>query len=250
MFKKSFYLILALFIGVHSYAQLDLSTLQGDPIQDGDVFDFDQLGTADPSSSSGKIKFVIANSSDTETINVLVEVTSLTNTDGSNSQLCVQPLCFYSVSVGTTIPNSPITLDPGANNGPSDYFFNTDNGDGQNYPITYGLKFFTVDDQGVETGESINVTYNYTPETFSNVKFDMSDLGVTVVNTMVKEVLDFSNEEAIDFTIYSVNGRQMHSSSYKAGQHRIDFSNFATGIYLLSVKNEAGQTANLKLIKE
>lgn len=250
MFKKSIYIILALFLGVNSYAQLDITTVAGDPIQDGDIFNFDQLGESDPLSSAGKLKFVIGNSSDTETINAFIEVVSISNTDGQNAQLCVQPLCYYSVGVGTKAPNNALVLAPGTDNGPSDYFFNTDGGDGQNYPITYGLKFFTVDDQGAETGESISVTYNYTPETFSNAKFDMSDIGVTVVNTMVKDVLDFSNEDAVDFTIYSVNGRKMHSSSYKAGQHRIDFSGFATGIYLLNVKNEAGQTANLKLIKE
>ncbi|MGO2102119.1 MAG: T9SS type A sorting domain-containing protein [Psychroflexus halocasei] len=250
MFKKSIYIILALFLGVNSYAQLDITTVAGDPIQDGDIFNFDQLGESDPLSSAGKLKFVIGNSSDTETINAFIEVVSISNTDGQNAQLCVQPLCYYSVGVGTKAPNNALVLAPGTDNGPSDYFFNTDGGDGQNYPITYGLKFFTVDDQGAETGESISVTYNYTPETFSNAKFDMSDLGISVMNTMVKDVMEFTTEETVSFRVYSLNGQEMNASTFKAGRHHIDFSGFASGIYILNAKNEAGHIAHLKLIKE
>ena len=110
--------------------------MQGNPFQNGDSFSYDTTVFED-----AKLKYVISNTSSTESINVLVEVVSFSNTDGTNCQLCVQPLCYFAINQGQSYPNNAITLAPNSNNGANDYFANTNPGDGENYPIEYVLRF-------------------------------------------------------------------------------------------------------------
>jgi len=70
-----------------SFAQLSITDIQGNPYQDGDVYNYDTNVFED-----AKLKYVISNTSNTDNINVLIEVVSFSNTDGTSCQLCVQPL--------------------------------------------------------------------------------------------------------------------------------------------------------------
>jgi hypothetical protein len=229
-----------------TFAQLTITNSDnGTPILDGDSFDFDTNVFED-----AKLNFVISNTSDTETITVLGQMVSFTNTDGSNLQFCVNPECYFEVSPGETIPNPAVVLAPGENNGTFDYFSNTNAGDGENYPITYTLRFFMLDEEGNETGDDITITYNYTPESFSTSDFSLSDLGVELQNTVVSENLKFTTVNNIDINIYDLNGKQVDQYNLKAGNHNINLSNYSVGNYVVKFSTEQGKHSITKIVKQ
>jgi len=241
------YIVSALFIFCFQFsiAQLSLNTIQGDiPINDGDEFNFETIVFED-----AKLKFKISNSSDTETINVLAEMVNFTNTDGTNLQFCVQPDCFFEVSPGQTIPNEAIVLAPGEDNGTFDYFSNTNEGDGENYPMTYTIRFYMIDDEGNETGDDISVTYKYTPENFSTSDFSLSDLGIELQNTVVSETLNFNTRNNVTIDIFDFNGKQVDNYSLKSGNHNINLSNYSVGNYVVKFTTELGKQSITKIVK-
>lgn len=244
MIKRTL-IVISLFAISISSAQMSVTDLQGNPYQDGDVYNYDTNVFED-----AKLKYVISNTSNIDDINVLIEVVSFSNTDGTNCQLCVQPLCFFSISEGQSYPNNPITLSPGTNNGPADYFSNTNPGDGANYPIEYVLRFYTVDDSGNEIGNDITVTYLYTPENFSTTDFSLKDLGIALQNTVVSERLSFSTNDNVSFTIYDINGRQVKVYSANPGQHQLNLSDLSSGHYILIFENDSTEKAQVRIQKK
>lgn len=229
-----------------SMAQLSVTTLQGNnPIEDGDIFYYDTNVFED-----AKLKYLISNSSTSETINAYVELVSFTNTDGTNLQLCVQPECFFSVTPGQSIPNSPVVLAPGENNGNFDYFSNTNPGDGENYPMEYVLRFYTVDGNGVEVGDDITITYSYTPENFSVNQFDLNDLGITLENTVIENFLNLNLENKISIDIYDLTAKRVENFNLTSGQHELNLSGLQNGYYFLKFSDQNNRNTTLKILKK
>lgn len=241
--------IIVLFSFQLTFSQLSVSLVDdGTPILDGDVFDFSRLGSQ--ISSDGKLKFLLSNSSDTETINVLGQMVSYTNTNGEACQFCVQPDCFFAISEGQTIPNEPIVLAPGEDNGNFDSFYNSDPGDDENYPISYTFRFFMLDDEGNEVGDDITITYNYTPENFSTSNFSLEDLGITLQNTVVSESLVFNSNNKVSFTVYDINGRHVKRFNGNSGQHRISLADLSTGHYILRFEDDLARQVQVRIQKK
>lgn len=247
---KYYYLLLCSILFLSSSAQLSIINLADDSvINDGDVFEFDALGEPAPTSTDGKLKFKISNTSSTETIRVLGEMTALSNTDGSSCQYCIQPLCFFNTFVGQIIPNNPVVLAPGEDNGVNDSFYNSDPGDDENYPIEYTLRFFMVDENEQEIGEDISITYSYTPETFSNREYTLEDLGVTLHNTLITESLNFDTNSNMSFKIYDLNARRLDVYNVNPGQHQYNMSDLSSGYYIIIFENPTGRQSQVRVQK-
>jgi len=247
--KYLFNIALLLFV-CSSYAQLTLTDLDtGLPIVDGDSYDFDVLATAAPN-SGGKIKFRLSNSSATETIRVLGQMVSFTNTDGSNCQFCVNPECYFAVAPGDTIPSSPVVMPPGTNNGNFDSFYNSDPGDGVNYPISYTFRFFMLDDNGNEVGDDINITYNYTPANMSARSFDLNDLGIDMENTAVKDYLYLNLENPVTLKVYDLTSKLIKDINLNNGTNSVEFSSLNPGYYFAQFTDESNRSATVKILKQ
>ena len=92
-------IVLLLFV-CNVNAQLTLTNLaDNSAIVDGDSFTINTTVFED-----AKLKFRISNSSTTETINVLGQLVSYSNTDGTGTQFCVNPQCFFDMQPGATVP--------------------------------------------------------------------------------------------------------------------------------------------------
>lgn len=229
-----------------SIAQLSISNLDDDtPILDGDSFQYDTTIFED-----AKLKFKISNSSSTQSINVLAEMVSFTNTNGTNLQFCVNPECYFDVTPGSTIPNNPIVLGPGENNGEFDYFSNSNPGDGVNYPITYTLRFFMLDSQGNEVGEDLSITYLYDPEPLSTTDFELNELGLQLKATLVQDVLQISAAEPTKLELFNIAGKRIGKYNLKSGDNYIDVNQVNTGVNLAVFTNNKGQRAVTKWVKQ
>lgn len=228
-----------------SIAQMTVTDLQGNPIQDGSTITSSTVDLED-----AKFHYVLGNSSSNNPINILIEVVSFNNADGSNCQLCVQPLCFFAVNEGQSYPNNPVTLAPNSNNGANDYFSNTNPGDGVNYPLEYVLRFYQVDDNGQEIGSDITITYEYTPENFSKEKFDLEDMGISIQNTIVKDHLKLDSKTDAQFKVYDVNSKLIDSYQFNPGQHNFDMSKLNAGNYFLVFVDQGGRKSYARIQKQ
>lgn len=228
-----------------SIAQMSITDLQGNPIQDGSTITSSTVNLED-----AKFHYVLGNSSSDNSINILIEVVSFSNTDGSDCQLCVQPLCFFAVNEGQSYPNNPVTLAPNSDNGLNDYFSNTNPGDGQNYPLEYVLRFYQVDDNGQEIGSDITVTYQYTPDNFSNDEFDLEDMGITIQNTIVNEHMKLDSKINARFNVYDVNSRLIDTFQFNQGQHNFDMSKLNAGNYFLVFVDQVGRKSYARIQKQ
>jgi len=225
---------------------MTVTDLQGNPIQDGSVI---ESNTTDL--ENAKFHYVLGNSSSSDDINILIEVVSFTNTDGTNCQLCVQPLCFFAVNEGQSYPNNPINLAPNSDNGSNDYFSNTNPGDGSNYPMEFVLRFYQVDDNGQEVGSDFTVTYQYIPEGFSNDDFKLSDMGISIHNTLVRDRLRIeSSNNDTQFKLYDVNARLIKSYNINQGVNTFDLSSLKSGNYLLNFTDEQGRKSYARIQKQ
>ncbi len=249
---KYFYLSILLAFAIDASAQLSIINLaDNSPINDGDIFLFDQLATSpNPNDSQGKLKFKIFNTSATESINVQGQVVSFSNTDGTGSQFCIQPSCFFDMSAGQFIPNNPLTLAPGADNNDFDSFYNSNPGDGVNYPLTYTIRFFMLDDNGQEVGDDIAITYSYTPANFSNSNFTLEDLGIVLHSTVVSEFIDFTFKSSVEYRLYDLNGRLLETKKVNAGNYSHNVSDLNAGHYILAFGDKTGKQSKTRFFKK
>lgn len=244
--KYKISIVFSFLFTIMSFGQMSITTLQGGvPFEDGDIFTYDTFEFED-----AKLKYLISNSSDTETITIFIEVVSFNNTDGTNLQLCVQPSCFFDVSVGESYPPGGIVLAPGENNGNFDYFANTNPGDGENYPIEYVLRFYMVDSQGNEVGEDLSITYLYDPEPLSTADFELNELGLQLKATLVQDVLQISATGPTKLELFNIAGKCVGKYNLKAGDNHIDVNQVNTGVNLAVFTNNKGQRALTKWVKQ
>jgi hypothetical protein len=154
------------------------------------------------------------------------------------------------MSIGQLIPNNPLTLAPGADNGDFDSFYNSNPGDGVNYPLTYTIRLFMLDDNGQEVGDDISITYSYTPANFSNTNFTLEDLGVVMHSTVVSESIEFTFKSSIDYKIYDLSGRLLDSVKSNAGYFSQNVSTLNTGHYILLFNDSNGRQTKARFFKK
>ena len=155
------FLFIGLFLtSIFSYSQvvyaLSLESTDGVVIDDNEVHQFSE--TTYPDASFG---FYVRNNT-SEDINVKVEVTSMSGTDGSSMELCFGD-CYNGVALNQTYPtNTFVTIAPGETQASSgDHFFNQDAGDG-NTPVEYSFRFYIVDENGDEVvSQEELITYTH-----------------------------------------------------------------------------------------
>ena len=225
--------LIFVFICFSTYGQMTVTDLQGNPIQDGSTVVFSTTDLED-----AKFHYVLGNSSTSDDINLLIEVVSFTNTDGTN--------CHE----GQSDPNNPINLAPNSDNGPSDYCANTNAGDGTNYPMEFVLRFYQVDDSGQEVGNDITVTYQYIPEGFSNDDFNLADMGISIHNTLVSDDIRIESTTNAQFQLYGLKARLIDTFNIGQGTNDLDLSDLSTGQYMLIFRDEQGRRSSTRILKQ
>ena len=244
--KKILSLIAILLAAFSSQAQFSVSKLNGPIINDGDVYTFD--GT---SAAIAEFKFKVTNTSSTDDINVKIKVEEITNADGSDFQLCFGDLCFFSITEGNSYPpNFALTLGPGESNGNFDHFWNTNTGNGENFPIDYRLKFYQLNDAGVEIGNSISITYRYQPNLSSSEFETLKNKGIVLNSTIVTSSLNFNTTIDASVTLTDINGKIISKNHFLSGENTIDFSSLKSAIYFAQFENKDGKIGTIKVLKK
>lgn len=226
--KKLSLLFTFLFVTTFTNAQFTVTDYDGVQILDGDIRGFNSTLASDAT-----LYFWINNQSPDDDIFIKIKLESITNSDGSAFQFCFGTLCIFDVEEGQTYPTSgfPETIPAGGTNPQFDKFQNENEGNGSDYPIDYVWKFFQVDGDGNEIGESITFTYRFDPN-LSVLDFD-NNLGVTLQSTVVNEFIDVESVNPVNFEIFSVNGALIKKGQVDSGINSISIPNFKTGLYFI-----------------
>ncbi len=222
-------------------AQITVTT-DGNVISNGQVFAFNTTAIA------SELPFRVANNT-SEPIFLKLKMTNMTNTTGSSVQFCFG-VCLYNVSAGLLVPPSfPIEIAPGDITPNGDHFWNSNAGDGINYPIEYTLTFVQTTDEGVYVGDLLSFKYQYNPNLSVGPISDLARMGITVQQTKIKNAVDIESQEPTLMEVFSLTGQSLRHATIN-GQQSVDLSGLATGAYLLHFTSKTGAQANIRIIKE
>jgi hypothetical protein len=229
---------LGLFI---TQAQFTVATDEGDPIIDGSVFTYSETGEED-----GKITFNITNTG-SSTIEMKLEFVSMNNTDGTGTFLCLFGNCLPpgGITPGGVYSGPNNTVAAGATSTTDNHFYNTNAGDGTNYPMEFVFRLFQVDGSGVEIGDSITFTYRYDPdaaiEDFNQVSYQLFP---NLSNDYVNLVID----ETVSGKLINNTGQIVKQYRFNAGINKIDVRSFSQQLYYLVLTNKNGATSLAKIV--
>ena len=235
----------AFFALSYAQAQMTVTKLDGTPIVNGQIISFSSLIY-----NQASLGFKINNTS-SSTIYTRIRCESITNTDGIGMELCVGPSCISDVVAGHSYPSNAVAIPANGTNGNSDHFYNSNPGNGVNYPMDYVFKFYQVDTStGNEIGNSITFTYRYSPNLVKE-SFDesLSNMGITLKSSLIQNQIDIQALKETNVKIYDLNGKLIKSVNIISGNNTIDASNLLTGVYILNCSNEEGKRGSIKIVK-
>ena len=133
--KKIIFTNILVFASMFGFSQITLS-VGGVNVSSGSVLARNTLIYPD-----AEILFRVRNNGPATT-NVWIKCEALTNTNGSNFQLCFGQECLPEVAVNVIYPTTgSVTLPPNGSNGNFDHFFNENPGTGT-FPVDYMFRFF------------------------------------------------------------------------------------------------------------
>lgn len=244
---KKLILLAGLLITGFAQAQIVTITGNGDPIEEGETFTFT---TRQPQATS-ELDLLVTNITDQD-IYVKLRMNSITNNaNGNQVQFCFGELCFFTVQVGSLVPNNTLQskIEPGESNPPADHFWNNDEGDVVGQPVSYNMSFVLTDANGtiLETLRTFN--YVYAPTMGTNDFTSLESLGISVSNTVVKDMLKLNSSQKATVEFYSVSGQLVKSSSVAEGNQSIDLSGLSAAVYIAKFTTENNQSSSIRIVK-
>lgn len=239
--KKKLLFLSALFLAFTMNAQYTVEDHDGNPVVDGEVLLFNGVLPGDP---SAVYEFFVNNTSATETIRMKIEFVSAVNADGSNMELCFG-LCYTGITIGQSYPPNAdyVEIAPGAQTLAGNHMANAEPGNGTDI-IDYVFRFYQIDNNGDEIGDSLSVTYRYDPL----LSVNDSKLNVNVMATSVSEKLVVTVEEALELQMYDLQGRMVKNVSLAVGTQEVNVSDLTSQLYLAHFKNNDGVSQVVKIM--
>lgn len=244
--KKTFLLLSVLFLNF-AFAQspMTVTKIDGTPITDGSLIAF---GSTDITTAT--LGFLVHNNSNAD-IDVRIKCLSLTGT-GAGMQLCFGGLCYNNVIAGNSYPAFPVTIAAGQTNTQFDHFYNSNTDTGGATMKDFTFKFYQIDANGIEVGNSVTFTYRYNPTLSVNnpTTFNqLENIGVNLKSNVLENTMSIDALKNIELMIYDLNGKLIISEKLKSGANTVDVFYLNKGMYMLTFKNEDGKSASLKAIK-
>jgi hypothetical protein len=238
--------IVALSFSFSAIAQFTVSRADGTPVANGETLTFNSIVYAQ---SSLALKI---NNTSAGAINVRMVCQSLTNTDGQLMEVCFGPDCYATTSVNQVFPAinvSPVNIPVGGVDA-SSHFFNNDLGISTSVPVDYVFKIYQVNTFGSQIGTPFIFTYRYDATLSNNLVGQLSPKSVNLKSTTVNNYLDLEVNSKSNISIYDLNGRLVLVNNLDYGTQTLDVSNLTSGLYLINVVDEKGDTSSLKFIKK
>ena len=234
-------LILTSFIG---QAQFDVINNRSNTIvSDGETFTFTEASCA--YSEPCAWKFGVENTS-SENIYVKIFVDALTNTDGSNFQICFADVCLSSIALNGAYPSTAALIAPGTTNSAGNSFWNL-NSASTSTPMDWTMRFQAFDAADNEIGFPVSVTYSYAP----NLSIEDSELSsIKVFPTHVKNTLNISSDKELKAEFYNILGQRVKETTLASGDSTINVSALSPELYIIRFTTKTGETLVRKIVIE
>lgn len=246
VFFKKIVLFFVFFVQLIATAQIVMTKIDGSPVNDGDVFLFNANA-----GNAAYLNFKVYNTSNLPT-NVKIKCISITNSNGSDVQLCFGDVCYANISAGNSYPNVAYFLDANGENGNFDHFYNNSNGLNPMQNVEFMFKMYQLDNNGVEFGNSITFGYRYNPNlSVANLSPDgLKNFGVSMASNSVQNQLEIDIAAPMTVRIFDLNGRILSTQKLAIGQQNLDVAAQSAGLYMIHFTNEAGQNVVAKWMKK
>ncbi|WP_299111224.1 T9SS type A sorting domain-containing protein [uncultured Winogradskyella sp.] len=228
-----------------SHAQFEVKDKSDDSVvTDGQTIAFSEAGCGfnDPCNW----KFSVTNTS-SEAIYMRIFVDNLTNTDGSNFQLCFAGVCLNSVALNSGYPNTAAMIPSGATNSIGNNFWNQ-NPSTTTTAMSWTFRFQAFDAGGVEIGTPLSVTYNFDPNL--SIEDEEEFTSLEVFPTQVKDVLNVSSSQKLTAEFYDILGKKVKNVKVDLGESKINVSDLSPQLYIIRFRNDAGKTLIKKIVVE
>lgn len=176
----------------------------------------------------------------------------LNNATGKSVQFCFGQFCYNDAPQGTMAPPgvNGTALAAGAGNDINDYFFNNYAGDVAGQPVSYKMGIVQIDGTGAQVGDPlITFTYKYDPVASTNDFAALQQMGITVSNTLVKNILDVTASQNANLEIFNINGQSVKNTAIVNGSQSIDISGLSSAIYFARFTTIDKKTAQIKIVK-
>jgi len=242
--KKKLLFIGLLVASFISHAQFEVRANSNNAlVSDGESFTFAEAGCdyADPCNW----KFSVTNTSN-EAIYMRIFVDGLTNTDGSNFQLCFAGVCLNNVTLYSGYPSTAAMIPPGGTNSAGNNFWNQ-NPPSTTTPMSWVLRFQAFDASSNPIGAALTVTYNFEP---SLSIVDNQLASIKVFPTQVKRELNVASTEALQAEFYTVLDKKVMQTAIPSGNFKIDLTNLIPQLYLIRFTTNSGKVVIKKIVVE
>jgi hypothetical protein len=237
--KRNLLFLSTLFIALSAHAQFTVEDTDGNDVLDGHVVTYGTLTYPEAS-----FDFFVNNTSATETINMKIEFESAVFADGSNMELCFGE-CYTGINLGASYPTNPVqvTISPGGQTLPGNHFYNADPGSGMDI-ITYSFRFYQIDTNGDQVGDSLNVIYTYDPL----LGINSNEFNVQLFSTSITDELVLTVDQELEFTMYDLQGRVVKKQSLEIGTQELNMSDLSSQMYILHFRNNQGVSYTTKVV--
>ncbi len=235
MKKITFSIFFSLLFLTSFAQQFEFKQSNGTPITNGSILSYGTAGSY--------LNFRVTNTGSIP-LDIRIKCTSLTNTNGTQFELCFGGSCFDSVFLNGIFPDYENLLAPGQSNpAQGDHFVNFNAGTGS--VLDYTFSVYAV---GFESN-AINFTYRYDPQLSVNSFNNLSTLGINVQNTIVSTDLNFNSTKNGAVALFNLNGQRIAEFTFSEGTQNINLSELNTGLYIARFSTIEGQTSQIKLLK-
>lgn len=237
--KKITYSLFFSFIFLTSFAQVEFKKNDGTIITNGMIIPFGTTGT------NAYLNFRIKNTTASTPLDIKIKCTTLTNATGASFELCYGGSCFDNVALNGVYPDYENILAPGASNpAQGDHFVNFNAGTGG--VMDYVFSVYAL---GFESN-AITFTYRYDPNLSVSSLDGITNLGISVINTVVADEFMFNASEKGSVSLFNMNGQLVKEFNFTEGSQNINLSNLNTSVYIARFTNAEGISSNVKIIKQ
>lgn len=242
--KRKLTLIALLLVSYISFAQFEVRKTSTDElITDGQTINFNESGCgySDPCNW----KFKVTNTSGGD-IYMRIFVDGMTNTDGSNFQLCFAGVCLNSVTLGSGYPTNAALIPAGATNSAGNNFWNQ-NPSGTTTAMSWTFRFQAFDAVGGSPiGTPLSVTYNYDPN-LSTESFEQP-LSVDIFPSIATNEVNIISQDQLKVDFYNLLGQNVKKVTIEPGNGTINVSDLAAQPYILRITNNKGEKITKKIV--
>jgi hypothetical protein len=221
-------------------AQYTVEDHLGNQMLDGGMVVFNEITYPEASWD-----FFVNNTSTTETIRMKIEFVSAVNADGTQMELCFG-LCYTGITLGWSYPPNAeyVEILPGDQTLAGNHMYNADPGNGTDV-LEYVFRFYQIDATGTEIGEDLTMTYRYDPLLGVD---DVDALNINVYATSISNELVVEVDEAMQLSVYNLQGRVVKRQNIEAGTSQVNMSDLSSQMYLVHFENNRGVSHTTKVI--